>query len=78
MMKYYSQVLTLVLMSSYNVAQSHVVDIHIPTAEEHMMIETVEKERECEKAEEIIEDEASSFEEHLEAIRILMENGKLG
>ncbi len=75
--KYYSQALTLVLISYYNLAHSHLVDIHIPTSEETAMIERVEKEIECDKAEDTLADEDSSFEDQLEAIRVLMENGKL-
>ena len=69
--------LTVFLLSHYGILQTHVVDIHIPTASEIWQEQQREEQRETDKVREVYEDEDASEEDRREALGILNDKGEI-
>lgn len=64
-----------ILFTFYDILEAHLVDIHPWNAEEHMMMEEADRQKENREARETLYDESLSEEERRKALRTLYENG---
>ena len=69
--------LTVLFMGVYGLLGAHTIDIHLPSAGEIKMEEDIRKNKECDEAEDTINDPDSSDEERIDAWNTLIDNGRV-
>ena len=77
-MNHTSQAITVFLLSYYGIINAHVVDIHLPNAEESALMDKGEKDKDSQHAQDILNNPTSTYLEQLDALDTLIKNGVIG